>query len=97
MSISFGPSGPVGIGLGTSDPYRHITYEPPSHGYEAARAAANALYYGSLGAYHLGRGLYHGTRLAAKGAYFAGRLAHKAYSHTKPPPAWVHDDWTLEG
>ena len=96
MSISFGPSGPVGIGLGTSDPYRHITYEPPSHGYEAARAAGKALWYGGVGAYHLGRATWHAGRLTGKALYHAGRLAHKAYSHT-PPPAWVHDEWTLEG
>jgi hypothetical protein len=96
MSISFGPSGPVGIGLGTSDPYRHITYEPPSHGYEAARATGKALWYGGVGAYHLGRGLYHAGRLTGKALYHSGHLAHKAYRQYNAP-AWVHDDWTLEG
>ena len=95
MSISLGPSQPFWGRVDVNpEPYRRIEHEPPSRGYQAARLAGHALWYGAKGAYHLGRAAYHGGRLAANGVYHTGAAAHRAYRWYNAP-AWVNDDWTL--
>jgi hypothetical protein len=61
------PSGAPSLELGTNQPYRRITYQPPGRARRLAGHVGTGLRLAGKGVYHVGRG-----------AYFVGKGALKA-------------------